>query len=88
MGMNKLMVDVASWPALAASDGKRFSFIALGFRLVCHPCHLFQESVMKSNANELSEFNGKGGIPTVHGVLGKIKFPYPSDPLIKVLTNV
>jgi hypothetical protein len=86
--MNKLMVDVASWPALAASDGKLFSFIALGFRLVCHPCHLFQESVMKSNANELSEFNGKGGIPTVHGVLGKIKFPCPSDPLIKVLTNV
>lgn len=82
------MVNVANWPALAASDGKRFSFIALGFRLVCHPCHLFQESVMKSNANELSEFNGKGGIPTVHGVLGKIKFPSPSDPLIKVLTNV
>ena len=87
MGMNKLRVNVASWPALATSDGTLFSFIALEFRLIYHPCHLFQESVLKSNTNELSDFNGKGGNPTVHGVLGKIKFPYPSGPLIKVLTN-
>jgi hypothetical protein len=40
------------------------------------------------NIKEFSEFNGKGGNPTVHGVLGKIKFPGLSDPLIKVLTNV
>lgn len=88
MGMNKLMAGVASWPALAASDGTRFSFIALGFHLICHPSHLFQGSVVKSNTKELSEFNGKDGNSTVHGVLGKIKFPGPSDPPIKVLTSV
>ncbi len=86
--MNKLMADVTSWPALATADGTRFSFIALGFRLICHPCRLYQESVLKSNTKELSKFNGKGGNPPVHGVLGKIKFPGTSAPLIKVLTNV
>ena len=88
MDMNKQMLEMASWPVLAISDGTRFSFIASGFHLICHPCHLFQESVLNSNTKEFSEFNGKGGNPTVHGVFGKIKFSGPSAPLIKVLTNV
>lgn len=88
MGMSKLMIDVASWPALASSDGMRFPFIEPGFHLICHPCHLFQERVLKSDTKEFSEFNGKGGNPPVHGVLRKINFSTASDPLIKVLADV
>lgn len=88
MVMNQQMLGMASWPALAISDGVRFSFIASGFHLICHPCHLFQESVLNSNTKEFSEFNGKGDNSPVHGVLRKIDFSMQSEPIIKVLTDV
>ncbi len=88
MVINKLMLEMAIWPALVVSDGTPFSLMATRILVICRPCHPFQESVSKSNTKEFPETNGKGGNPPVHGVLRKINFSAPSDPLITVLADV
>ena len=82
------MLMMASWPALAVSDGIGLSFIKPRLHLICHPCHYYEESFLNSNTKRFSKLNGKGGNPPVQGVLGKIDFSTPSDPLIKVLADV
>ncbi len=83
-----MLPQVAIWPSLATTAGMGFTLIARGIYLVCHPCHCFEEKILNSDAKRISTLCGKGGNPPVHGVLGKLDFPTPSDPFIKVLADV
>lgn len=88
MDMKKLMSEGAIWPSLAIFAGMRSPLMGLRIRLICHRCHCFEESILYSDAKRFSKHCGKGGNPPVHGVLGKIDFSTPSNPLIKVLVDV
>lgn len=88
MVINKLILVMANWPALAISYGWPSCIVEPSILAICRPCHPFEESVLNSNTKEFSEFNGKGGKLPVHGVLRKKNFLPPSDPLIKVLADV
>ena len=88
MDMTKLQPQMEVWPSLASTVAMSFTLIAFGIDWICHPCHSSEESILQSTSKRFTKLSGRGGNPPVHGVLGKIDFSNPSDPLIKVLTNV
>jgi len=68
-------------PSLATVDGVRFSKNDAGVGVICHPCHWFEESIVKDlSTKRFLQLAGKGGNLPVQGVLGKTGSTSPRPP--------